>query len=74
VDKPVTGPEYLNAIKQLGLNQSEAGRFFGVHEVTGRRWASDGPPAPVAKMLRFMLAMGFSASYVDSRLSAPLGN
>lgn len=60
------GPdEYRAAIKMLGLSQNEAGRFFGVHVVTGRRWASEGPPAAVAKFLRLMLALQFTPEYVD---------
>lgn len=62
----MTPAEYLSAIKSLGLTQSEAGRFFGVTEVTGRRWAASGPPAPVAKFLRLMLRLRFSPAYVNA--------
>lgn len=61
----MTPAEYRDAIKRLGLTQSECGLFFGVHEVTGRRWADEGPPAPVSKLLRLMLALGFTPDYVD---------
>lgn len=61
----MTATEYRAAIEKLGLNQSSAARFFGVHDVTGRRWAADGPPPPVAKMLRLMLALKFTPAYVD---------
>lgn len=61
--------DYLAAIKQLGLNQSEAGLFLGVHPVTGRRWAKFGPPTPVGKFLRFMIALKLTPAYVDLMLS-----
>lgn len=64
----MTPADYLAAIRLLGLNQSQAGEFLGVHPVTGRRWAKSGPPLSVGKFLRFMIAMGFSPAYVDSRL------
>lgn len=64
----MTPTDYRAALDRLGLNQSEAARFFGVNDVTGRRWAAmggNGPPAPVVKMIRLMLALRFSPAYVD---------
>lgn len=61
----MTPDEYRSAIAALSLTQNEAGRFFGVHEVTGRRWATQGPPSAVAKFLRLMLALKFTPEYVD---------
>ena len=61
--------EYRAAISALGLTQNEAGRFFGVHEVTGRRWATQGAPPAVAKFLRLMLALKFTPEYVDRVVS-----
>lgn len=61
--------EYRAAIKTLGLTQNGAGEFFGVNPVTGRRWAKSGPPTPVAKMLRLMLAMKLTPAQVDAALS-----
>ena len=61
----MTPNEYRAALKALGLTQNAAGEFFGVNPVTGRRWAKIGPPAPVAKMLRLMLALKFTPEYVD---------
>lgn len=61
----MTPDEYRAAISALGLTQNAAGQFFGVHEVTGRRWATQGPPAAVAKFLRLMLALKFTPEYVD---------
>lgn len=57
--------EYRAALVTLGLSQSAAGQWFGAHEVTGRRWALRGPPGPVVKLIRLMLALHFSPSYVD---------
>lgn len=64
----MTPKEYRAALNTLGLSQVGAGRFFGVHEVTGRRWAADGPPPPVAKFLRLMLALKFTPEYVDQMI------
>ena len=69
----MTPTDYRLAIKAVGLpSQNAAGRFFGVTEVTGRRWASFGPPAPVAKFLRLMVALKFTAAYVEDVISDPL--
>lgn len=65
--------EYRAAISALGMTQNEAGRFFGVHEVTGRRWATEGAPHAVAKMLRLMIALKFTPDYVDRVAAAPIG-
>lgn len=61
----MTPSEYRAVLERLDLDQSAAGRFFNVHEVTGRRWAAVGPPPPVAKMLRLMMALQFTPDYVD---------
>lgn len=69
----MTPTEYRVALDRLGLTQVGAARFFGVNEVTGRRWAAhdgSGPPAPVAKFIRLMLALKFSPAYVDSMLGS----
>lgn len=65
----MTPDEYRAAIKVLRLSQNAAARFFGVHEVTGRRWASEGPPAPAAKFLRLMLALQLTPEYVNKVLA-----
>lgn len=62
--------EYKDALRSLGLTQTGAGAFLGVHEVTARRWASTGAPAPVAKFLRFLIALKLTPDYVD-RMLAP---
>ena len=65
----MTRAEYLAALKSIGLNQSEAGRFFGVTDVTGRRWAAKGPTSAVAKLLLLMVKLQFTAEYVDRVIS-----
>ena len=64
----MTSDEYRTALKTLGLSQTAAGYFLGVHDVTSRRWAERGPPNPVAKMLRLMLALKFTPAYVNDVL------
>ncbi len=66
----MTPTEYRSALESLGLSQTEAGRFFGVHGVTGRRWAKDGPSPPAAKLIRLMLALRFTTAYVDDIVGA----
>ena len=65
----MTSTEYRAALESLGLSQVGAARFLGVHEVTGRRWAKDGPPEPVARFLRLMIALQFSPDYVERVLN-----
>jgi len=64
----MTPTEYRSTLDRIGLTQVGAARFFGVNDVTGRRWAAhdgSGPPPPVAKFLRLMLALKFTPAYVD---------
>jgi hypothetical protein len=49
--------EYRAAIKQLGLSQCAAARFFHVNRTTSQRWAKDGAPHVIRKWLTFMIAM-----------------
>lgn len=69
----MTPEQYREAIKRLGLNQSDAGAFIGVNPVTSRRWATgkaDVPP-PVSMLLRLMLAMKLSPEKVREWLADP---
>jgi len=61
----MTPDEYRAALKSLGLTQNEAGRWLGVHEQSGRRWAVYGPPEPIAKFLRLVIALGLTPQKVD---------
>ena len=53
----MTANQYRSALEKLGLSQRGAGPFFGVDERTSRRWAADGPPEAVAKLLRLMVRL-----------------
>lgn len=67
------GPdEYRMLIEHLGLTQHAAAAFFGVSEVTGRRWCAvdgGGPSPPVAKFLRYMVSKGLTPEKVDRELA-----
>ncbi len=51
----MSAAEYRAAIQQIGLSQRRASLFLGVDERTSRRWAKNGPPEAVAKLLRVMV-------------------
>ena len=70
--RSMTAQEYKEALAEVGLNQTSAARFFGMHGVTGRRWAVTGPPEVVAKFLRIMLAQRWTAHDVDRLLAEHL--
>ena len=53
----MTPLQYRAAIEKLGLSQRKAGTFLGAAERTSRRWAKDGPPEAVAKLLRLMIRL-----------------
>lgn len=67
----MTGPEYATAIKALGLSKNGAGRFFGYHAVSGHRWAVDGPPEPVAMILRICQNMGWTLDELRQAVREP---
>lgn len=49
---PVMSPEdYLKRLADLGFTQEQAGAYFDASPRTGQRWASEGPPVPVAMIL-----------------------
>lgn len=69
--RPMSADEYRAAIARLGFietdvpndtGQSNAARFFDRDARTGRLWAANGPPAPVAIALRLMLKAKISVS------------
>jgi len=45
------GKEYRKLIKVLGLNQTQAGVYLGVGSRTSRRYARQGAPEPIIKLL-----------------------
>jgi hypothetical protein len=61
----MTPTQYRTAIEKLGLSQRKAGSFLGVDERTSRRWAAEGPPEPVAKLLRVMIRLKLKPEDVD---------
>lgn len=61
----ITIDEYRGMLARIGFTQNDAAAFFGVHAVTGRRWALTGPPVAVGKLLRVMLALGITPEMVD---------
>ena len=63
--KSMSAKQYKESLPEVGLNQTSAAHFFGVHGVTGRRWAISGPPAVVAKFLRVMIINRWTADDVD---------
>jgi hypothetical protein len=67
----MTGDQYAKALETVGLSATKAGPFFGYAERQGFRWKTHGPPPAVAKMLQFMIALGFTAADVDKRLAKP---
>jgi len=67
--RSMTAIEYKAALVEVGLNQTSAARFFGMHGVTGRRWAADGPPEVVAKFLRIMVVQRWTADDVERLLA-----
>lgn len=60
----MTSDEYRDHLQALSLTQNEAGRLFGVHAGTGRRWASEGPPEAVAMLLRICERLQWSKEYL----------
>lgn len=52
----MTTDQYKRALSELGMYQRDLARFLGVHPDTGKRWAQNGPPPPVEKWVRYMLA------------------
>jgi hypothetical protein len=78
----MTGKQYRNAIKKVGLTQRGAAAFFRVDERTSRRWAKDGAPRSVELVFFLMmklqlgpqayLTLGNVLSKDDSRLMADI--
>jgi transcriptional regulator with XRE-family HTH domain len=54
----MTGKQYRDTTKKLGMNLSEAGRFLGVSPRSAAKYAKEGPPEIAAKLLRLMLRLG----------------
>ena len=61
----LTPAEYKAAIKALGLSQEAAGLWLGLSRRTGRNYATKGPPAAVAMLLRLMMRIGLKPEEVN---------
>lgn len=69
----MTPEEYRMLIADRGMTQNGAARFFGVSELTGRRWCAlggEGPTPTAAKFLRYMVAKNLKPAQVDKALAA----
>ena len=67
----MTAEEYRDAIAALGLTPKGAARFLGIDEETSREWASagaNGPPEPVSRFLRYLIAAGVTPRQVTETL------
>jgi hypothetical protein len=53
----MTPEEYKRIIAYFGFTQMEAGVWLGLSAKTGQNYATRGPPAPVAKLLRMMVRL-----------------
>ena len=61
----MTANQYRVAISRLGLTQHGAARLWGVSPRTGQSYAAHGPPEPVARLLRFLLAAKITPDEFD---------
>lgn len=62
--------EYAAALAKWGLKHKGAAEFFGYDDVTSMRYATGKRkvPAPLAKLIRLMLALRYTPDYVDGWL------
>ena len=64
----MTADEYRNALATWKLRHKAAAEFFGITVITSQRYATGERevPAPMAKLIRLMLALRYTPAYVDS--------
>jgi hypothetical protein len=62
--KPMTPEQYKKIIASFGLTQIEAGAWLGVKPRTAQLYASRGPPAAVAMLLRLIAKAGIKSESV----------
>jgi DNA-binding transcriptional regulator YiaG len=68
---PMSGDEYLAALKKLGLSQRRAAlHLLGVDERSARHWtAGTRPVSPLAaRFLRYLIATGKTGDYAIKKL------
>lgn len=62
----MTGQEFCTLIKLLGLSQERAGLWLGKSPRMGQRYAAGFPvPPAIARLLRLMVARGYSVADVE---------
>lgn len=54
----MTPTEYLAALNRLGWSQIGAAKYLGVTKRTAQRYAANGPPSPVARLLAYIERYG----------------
>ncbi len=59
------GRHYRRALDALGLSFAEAAVFLDLTKRTARDYAADGPPRPIAMLLRLMLAENISVAELN---------
>lgn len=66
----MTAKQYKIAIERLGLSQVRTAELLGASGRSGQNWAANGPPEPVAIILRLMLAGKITADDVTAARTA----
>lgn len=54
----MTPADYRATLKRLGLNQTTIAPVIGIDARTSRRYAANGPPPPVARLLAYIERYG----------------
>lgn len=59
MNAPAMSPsDYRAALQRLGLNQTTVAPVLGITDRTSRRYAKQGPPPPVARLLAYIERYG----------------
>jgi len=61
----MTADQYRAALVTLGETQMGFAEWLGCHPMTGKRWASKGPPAAVAKLVQYLVARRLPTWHID---------
>jgi len=61
----MTAEEFRAALEELGETQMGFAHWLGYHPMTGKLWARKGPPAAVAKWVRYLLAKKLGPTNID---------
>jgi hypothetical protein len=65
----MTSDQYKLALGELRLGQRDLARFLGVHPDTGKKWAQNGPPPPIAKWVKYLIATQRSPADIDAAIA-----